>query len=77
MNTQLSQTNSEVARQPHQIRSYSELQDQLHRDLRIQHPEWIDADGNSPVCDWYDLRLAELIQFFQGVAEHKPTVQHV
>jgi haloacid dehalogenase-like hydrolase len=36
-----------------QIRSYAELQEQLHHDLRAQHPEWVDSDGNSPVLDWY------------------------
>jgi len=30
---------------PRQIRSYAELQEQLHHDLRAQHPEWIDANG--------------------------------
>jgi hypothetical protein len=43
------------------IRSYAKLQEQLHHDLRAQHPEWIDSDGNGPMCDWYDRRLAELI----------------
>jgi hypothetical protein len=45
----------------HQVRTYAELQEQLHRDLLAQHPEWVDADGNSPMCDSYDRRLAELI----------------
>jgi hypothetical protein len=52
---------------PRQIRSYAELQEQLHHDLRAQHPEWIDANGNSPMLDWYDQRLAELIALFQSV----------
>ena len=52
---------------PRQIRSYAELQEQLHHDLRAQHPEWIDANGNSPMVDWYDQRLAELIALFQSV----------
>jgi hypothetical protein len=51
---------------PRQIRSYAELQEQLHHDLRAQHPEWIDANGNSPMVDWYDQRLAELITIFQS-----------
>jgi hypothetical protein len=51
---------------PRQIRSYAELQEQLHHDLRAQHPEWIDANGNSPMVDWYDQRLAELIALFQS-----------
>ena len=51
---------------PRQIRSYAELQEQLHHDLRAQHPEWIDANGNSPILDWYDQRLSELIAIFQS-----------
>ena len=51
---------------PRQIRSYAELQEQLHHDLRAQHPEWIDANGNSPILDWYDQRLSELMAIFQS-----------
>jgi len=51
---------------PRQIRSYAELQEQLHHDLRAQHPEWIDANGNSPILDWYDQRLSELMVIFQS-----------
>ena len=43
------------------IRSYAELQKQLRYDLRTQNPEWINSDGNSPTCDCYERRLAELI----------------
>ncbi len=50
-------------------RSYAELQEQLHRDLLTQHPEWIDSDGNCPRCDEYDRRLAELIAIFQSANE--------
>ena len=52
-----------------QIRSYAELQEQLHHDLRAQHPEWVDSDGNSPVLDWYDRRLAKMIAIFQSLNE--------
>ena len=44
-----------------QIHSYSELQQQIHQDLRIQHPDWIEPNGNCPACDSYELRLAELL----------------
>jgi hypothetical protein len=27
--------------------------------------EWIDANGNSPILDWFDQRLSELIANFQ------------
>jgi hypothetical protein len=49
-----------------QIRTYSDLQEQLHRDLMAQHPEWIDANGDCPTCDSYDRRLAELISVFES-----------
>lgn len=47
------------------IRTYTELQEQLHRDLLAQHPEWIEPNGESPKCDDYDRRFAELISFFR------------
>jgi hypothetical protein len=47
------------------IRTYAELQEQLHRDLLAQHPEWIEPNGECPKCDNYDRRFAELISFFR------------
>ncbi len=35
----------------HQIHTYTELREQIHDDLRLQHPEWIEANGESPRCD--------------------------
>jgi hypothetical protein len=45
----------------HQIHTYVELRQQIHDDLRIQHPEWVEPDGKSPVCDSYEARLMELL----------------
>ena len=45
----------------HQIHSYVELRQQIHDDLRIQHPEWVEPDGKSPMCDSYEARLMELL----------------
>ena len=45
----------------HQIHTYTELQQQIHDDLRIQHPEWIEPNGDSPMCDSYESRLVELL----------------
>jgi len=50
----------------HHIHSYSELQQQIHEDLRIQHPEWVGPNGDCPRCDSYERRLAELIGLFQS-----------
>jgi hypothetical protein len=49
-----------------QIHSYRQLQEKIHQDLRVQHPEWIEPDGNCPTCDSYERRLAELIDRFQS-----------
>jgi hypothetical protein len=59
-----------------QIRTYADLQKQLHRDLMAQHPEWVDANGDCPTCDSYDRRLAELITAFQS-ATRKSVAQPI
>src|SRR5207245_9533442 len=46
---------------PHQIHTYTELRQQIHDDLRIQHPEWVEPNGESPMCDSYEARLMELL----------------
>jgi hypothetical protein len=46
---------------PHQIHTYTELQQQIHDDLRIQHPEWIKSNGECPRCDSYESRLTEML----------------
>ena len=51
---------------PGQIRTYAELQRRIHHDLRVQHPEWVEPNGESPICDLYERRLAELMAFFQS-----------
>jgi len=45
----------------HQIHTYAELRQQIHDDLRVQHPEWVEPDGTSPKCDSYEARLWELL----------------
>ena len=44
-----------------QIHTYTDLRQQIHDDLRIQHPEWVQPDGKSPMCDSYEARLMELL----------------
>jgi hypothetical protein len=39
--------------------SIAELRRQIHDDLRIQHPEWIEPNGECPECDFYEARLME------------------
>ena len=48
----------------HQAHTYTELWQQIHHDLRIQHPEWILPNGESPMCDSYEARLMELLDSF-------------
>lgn len=45
----------------HEIHTYSALLQQIRNDLRIQHPEWIQPNGESPMCDSYEARLMELL----------------
>ena len=46
----------------HPIHSVDELQQQIHNDLRMQHPEWIGPNGESPMCDLYEARLRQLLE---------------
>ena len=39
----------------HQIHIYTELRQQIHNELRIQHPEWVEPNGES------SMRLMELL----------------
>src|SRR5712675_3675959 len=45
----------------HPIHTYTELQQQIHDDLRIQHPEWIAPSGESPMCDSYETCLTKML----------------
>jgi len=49
---------------PHQIHTYAELRQQIHHDLRIQHPEWVQPNGESRICDSYEVRLMEPLDTF-------------
>ena len=44
-----------------ELRTYADLLQKIHDDLRIQHPEWIQQNGESPRCDSYEARLMELL----------------
>jgi hypothetical protein len=46
---------------PHQIRTFTQLLQQIHHELRIQHPEWVQPNGESPMCDAYEARLTKLL----------------
>jgi hypothetical protein len=46
----------------HQIHAYAELRQQIHCDLRIQHPEWVQPNGECPMCDVYEARLVKELE---------------
>ena len=56
----------------HQVHTYSELRKQIHDDLRLQHPEWIQANGQSPMCDSYDARLMEVLDALTPSKSNEP-----
>ena len=45
-----------------EIPGYAQLQRQIHDALRAQHPEWVQPNGGSPICDSYESQLAELLR---------------
>jgi hypothetical protein len=45
-----------------EIHSYIQLQEQIHDALRIQHPDWIQSNGNCPICDSYESRVADQLR---------------
>ena len=45
----------------HEIHTVAELRQQIHDDLRVQHPDWVQPDGKSPMCDSYETRLMQLL----------------
>ena len=43
-------------------KTIEDLREQIHDDLRRQHPEWVLPNGESPMCDAYEARLMNLIE---------------
>jgi hypothetical protein len=60
----------------HQIHTYTELQQQIHDDLRIQHPEWLKPNGESPACDSYEARLTEMLNTLMARRSNESIVPH-
>jgi hypothetical protein len=44
------------------IRSYAELRELIRVALLTQNPEWVEPNGDSPICDSYEIRFAELLR---------------
>ncbi len=60
MNTNASQT------VPDDVQAYVQLQKQMHEALLREHPEWVEPNGDCPMCEAYESRLAELF----GLSPH-------
>jgi len=61
----------------HQIHTYTELKNQIHEDLRTQHPEWIEPTGECPECDEHEARLKELFEALARSESNAGTSQRV
>jgi hypothetical protein len=62
---------------PHSVDNVTALQHQIHDDLRVQHPEWIQANGDCPMCDFYEARLAELLDAYaRGGSDESAAAVH-
>jgi hypothetical protein len=57
----------------HQLHTFADLRKQIHDDLRIQHPEWIQPNGESPMCDSYEARLMETLNVLVG---RRPSISY-
>ena len=55
-----------------QLYTYADLREQIRHDLRIQHPEWVQANGESPMCDSYEARLMKTLD----VIRQRPSIAY-
>ena len=55
---------------PDEIRSYAQLQQQIHDALRAEHPEWVQPNGDCPTCESYESRLAKLLGLVLPTKDH-------
>ena len=60
----------------HKVHTYADLRKQMHDDLRMQHPEWVQPNGESPTCDSYEARLLELLERFTQRQPNKSPSDH-
>jgi hypothetical protein len=62
---------------PRQVHTYTELEQQIHDDLRTQHPEWVEPTGKCPKCDQHEARLKELLEALARSESNTETNQRV
>jgi hypothetical protein len=46
---------------PGEVQAYVPLQREIHEALRKEHPEWVEPNGECPMCEIYEARLAKLL----------------
>ena len=49
---------------PGEVQEYVHLRRQIHDALRKEHREWVEPNGESPMCDSYEARLTEQLDTF-------------
>ena len=47
-----------------EVPGFAQIQRQMHDALRAQHPEWLQPNGDSPTCDCYEARFADVLRSF-------------
>ena len=52
---------------------YAELRQRMHEALRVQNPQWVEPDGESPICDDYERRFAKLLE---ALVDEEETAAH-
>jgi hypothetical protein len=60
-----------------QVDAYTGLLRQVRNDLRVQHPEWIQPNGQCPMCDSYEAHLIELLSIPKGSNHNTVAVSEV
>ena len=53
-----------------EVEPYVQLQRQMHEALLKEHPEWVEPNGECPMCEAYESRLAELLGL-SSATEHR------
>jgi hypothetical protein len=46
---------------PGEVQGFVSLQREIHEALRKEHPEWIEPNGQCPMCEIYESRLVRLL----------------
>ncbi len=55
--------------------SDDDLQKEVHDALLLQHPEWVEVDGASPILDLYGERFAKLLHLFKPRSRRRPSAK--